>query len=385
MLEFFTASVGNRTSGRIAHLVRAVALSFLAMVPAACSTLPTSGPTASQIVAGERADSGPSYRIVDVSNQVELPPEQRGGLDWAVPPPIEDRLVVGPGDVLSIRLFEVGIRLFSGTGASSDAASDVGARSENLPEVRVDEQGDIALPYAGQIHVAGLAANEIEEQIARRFSRFSQDMRVMVTVAKDETNVVVVAGAVGKAGRYPLTQAHERILDIVAEAGGASVRASDVVVRLTRKGIVSSTRLRQLLNDAQKNVRLAPGDLVYLEPQPLTYSVFGAVGKVSQIPFDQDRITLAEAIARAGGPDDNRADPTGVFLFRYDPDAGDAQRTIYRLNLLKPSNYFLAQNFYLQDKDVLYFANARSNQPAKFVQILNQLFSPILTVRAVTQ
>ena len=58
---------------------------------------------------------------------------------------------------------------------------------------------------------------------------------------------------------------------------------------------------------------------------------------------------------------------------------------VYRLNLNTAAGYFLSQQFQMRDKDVIYIANARSNQPRKLAEIVNLLFSPLYTVRAATQ
>ena len=58
---------------------------------------------------------------------------------------------------------------------------------------------------------------------------------------------------------------------------------------------------------------------------------------------------------------------------------------VYHLNMMKVGSYFLAQRFAMRDKDVLYFGNAAANQPSKVVQLISQLFSPILTVTSAVQ
>ena len=58
---------------------------------------------------------------------------------------------------------------------------------------------------------------------------------------------------------------------------------------------------------------------------------------------------------------------------------------IYRLNMMQPTSYFLSQKFAMRDKDVLYVATAASNQPSKLVQIINQLFAPLVLAREVTR
>jgi polysaccharide export outer membrane protein len=53
--------------------------------------------------------------------------------------------------------------------------------------------------------------------------------------------------------------------------------------------------------------------------------------------------------------------------------------------MLKPQSYFLSQRFAMRDKDVIYIANAAANQPSKLVGIVNQLFSPFVTARAIAR
>ncbi|MFX4925960.1 hypothetical protein ABTC31_20465, partial [Acinetobacter baumannii] len=75
-------------------------------------------------------------------------------------------------------------------------------------------------------------------------------------------------------------------------------------------------------------------------------TVFGATDKVSQLFFDARDLSLSEAIARASGPSDSRANPRGVFLFRLERDPDNKPvAVVYHLNMLQPSSYFLAQTF----------------------------------------
>ena len=55
---------------------------------------------------------------------------------------------------------------------------------------------------------------------------------------------------------------------------------------------------------------------------------------------------------------------------------------MYRLNLDKPSSYFIAQRFAMRDKDVIYVANAKINQTRKLIELFNLLFTPVFTVKA---
>ncbi|RYF06411.1 MAG: polysaccharide export protein, partial [Oxalobacteraceae bacterium] len=97
-------------------------------------------------------------------------------------------------------------------------------------------------------------------------------------------------------------------------------------------------------------------------------------------------VSLAEAVANAGGVNPGVGNPAAIFVFRYVRDEqGNEVPMVYHLNMMKTGSYFLAQRFAMQDKDVLYFGNAAANQPSKLIQLISQLFSPILTVTSAVQ
>ena len=59
--------------------------------------------------------------------------------------------------------------------------------------------------------------------------------------------------------------------------------------------------------------------------------------------------------------------------------------TIFRLDLSQPTSFFAAQRFQMQPRDVVLIANSRSDQIGKFIQMINQLTSPALTVDLLTR
>jgi polysaccharide biosynthesis/export protein len=186
----------------------------------------------------------------------------------------------------------------------------------------------------------------------------------------------------------------------VATATGTG--AQDVTVRFTRGARVAEQPLDSIVAGSPSDLVLLGGDRIELIRQPRTFTVFGALDRISQIPFESRTLTLAEALARAGGPNDNRADPKAVFIFRMVPNAdlpapadGSASAlttpaptffpVAYRINMMKAENYFLAQRFPMRDKDLIYIGNASANQPLKLVQALGQLFAPVLSVQNATR
>ena len=359
---------------------------------AGCAALPSSGPTAGEIRRGTRDQNELGFKIVDIDGPLVKEIAARAAAADAAQPTLSSLAregrndVVGPGDVLAIGVYEVGVSLF-GSSAAAGGVIDPSARAQTFPEVVVDREGTITLPYVGRLNVAGHTTGEIQSMIIRGLRGKSQSPQALVTIKQDISTTVYVAGDVHQPGRYTLSLQQERLLDAIALAGGATNSAEDTVVRFNRGSQFLEERLGRIRAGAADDLMLIPGDRVELIKRPRSFISLGATGKVEQTDFQTGEVSLAEAVARAGGPTEAVADPSAVFLFRYDPAApgGEERPIIYRLNMLQPASYFLAQRFIVRDKDVIYIANAAANRPAKMVNIINQLFAPFVTARALTR
>ena len=95
------------------------------------------------------------------------------------------------------------------------------------------------------------------------------------------------------------------------------------------------------------------------------------------------RITLAEAVAKAGGLLDVQADPASVYLYRREPRElaarlgvdvsrfqGPTVPVIYNVSFRDPAGYFLATKVQMRNKDIIFAANAPSVQVNKFLDLL---------------
>lgn len=353
---------------------------------AGCATLPSSGPTGKQIEQSAAAPKdGVPIQIVEIRGAADVPAGAGSGspatvLPQAAPTPTD---MVGPGDVLDINIYEAGVTLFaSGTAATAAGQlSAPGVQVQKLPPTRIDDLGDITIPYAGTMHVAGLTTGEIEATIRNSLSRLSQNPQVIVTLNQAITNTVIVGGEVARPGRLVLQTNRESLSDVIALAGGYRGNSKDLMVRIMRGSTSADVRINDMVENPALDVRIRPGDRLMLVDDPRTYSLLGASGRVEQVPFRRSTVSLAEAIATAGGTNPNLGDPAAIFLFRYVLDAeGKEAPRVYHLNMMQTGAYFIAQKFTMQDKDVLYFGNAAANQPSKLVQLISQLFSPVLTV-----
>ena len=361
---------------------------------AACAYLPTAGPTAGEVIDQGLQDNRIRYAVVDIN---------RGVVDALLAQPTESFRTrfgkysrptpprIGIGDTISITIWEAaGGGLF---GTSPIGGVSPGSRSVAIPEQVVGADGGVSVPFAGRIPVADRSTVDVQRGIEQRLAEKAIEPQVIVTITKSVTYAATVSGEVVNGARVPLSVNGDRLLDLIALAGGAKSAVYDTFVRLSRDGVTVTIPMERLVSDPGENIFVQPGDVLTLVRVPQTYSVLGATGQNAQITFNAERITLAEAIAKAGGLQDLRSDPTGVFLFRFEPPAvvtalnapqlgtgpDRSSPVVYRLDMSDANAYFLAQRFTVEDKDVIYVANARLNELQKFFTLLNTLTGPVIT------
>jgi polysaccharide biosynthesis/export protein len=360
---------------------------ILNLVLAGCSGLPSEGPESRQIESAYLKKNTAGFALVNVDRNVADYLSRHSFISFG------DRFgkgrptraeLIGPGDVLSVTIWEADQ---TGVFASTNTA-DRG----NIPDVEVSGKGTISIPYAGIIKAAGRTPQSLEQAITKALEVKAVEPQVHVSRKEKVASVVTVSGGVGKAGLYPLSVRGDSLLDVVAGAGGSSYPAYETMVSITRRGEIASSYLDHVLETPADNIYLRPGDQISIERQPRTYSAFGAVERKGNIPFGASDLNLLEAVSKASGLSDIRADASGVFMFRFEKRAvaerfahepvnvrGDIVPVIYRLNLKDPSQYFFAQSIAMQDRDVIYVADATTVALQKFLTLLGAALSPPAT------
>lgn len=371
---------GKLASVRCAMIGALIALS-------GCATLPTSGPTGTQLRSQIAEDASKlGITLVQVEMAKDLPPAAEPPPlfrpDYTPGPPTER---VGPGDVLTISVFETGVALFgrpaSGS-AENSAGFDPSARSERFPPMRVSDEGTILIPFVGEIKVAGRTTGEIEVQIRQALRGKSQNPQVLVSIAEGLTNSVIIGGDIARPGRLVLPTNRETLSEVIALSGGNKGEIKDLRVRLARDNTVQEWRLSDILENPGYDVRIYPADRITLIRAPRSFTVLGAPGQTSQFAFPAAKTSLIEAIAIAGGANPNSGNARAVFVFRVDRDVdGNDVPIVYHFNMMQASSFILAQKFEMKDKDVVYVGNALANQPSKLVQVLSQLFFPLVALQ----
>ena len=364
------------------------------VIVAGCSALPTAGPTASDVKGQEVKDNLTRFDLVDIDDNVvaallALPAESFHVRFKKYGRPPQPK--IGIGDSVVVSIWEAaGGGLF---GASPTDHVSAGSRSVTIPEQMVGRDGGISVPFADRVPAAGRLPVEVQKTIEQRLAEKAIEPQVIVTVTKSLSNSVTVAGEVVSGARVPLSLKGDHLLDLIAAAGGARAPVYETFVRLSRDGITATVPMEALVSDPAENIYAYPADVLTLVRLPQSFTVFGATGTNTQINFTAERMTLVEALAKAGGLQDQRSDPAGVFLFRFEPPGivnalgrpqlqtgpDGSSPVVYRLDLSDAKSYFLAQRFAMHDKDIIYVANADFNELQKFFTLLNTLTGPIIT------
>jgi len=397
---FLTLKAGKVVTNQL--LARSFLILLAALTLPACSLLPGTGPTSDAVesgaTAGLRSSTPLPYALVDVSSdtigflsqpnlitfQGEFPDKR--------PKPTQ---VVGVGDILNISIFE------AAPGGLFTPATAAGARPGNfvdLPPQAVDQKGSIYVPYAGEIPTAGRTIPDIQQAVVARLKNRAIEPQVVISLNQQHSAVVSVLGDVNTPGVLALNSVGERLLALIARAGGPKFEAIESYVTLQRDGKRVRVLLSRVVHDPNENVFVRPNDVIFLTHEAPTFTALGALnqnvfGFNSEIPFDVETLTLTQAIGKAAGLNDQQSDPSEVYIYRFesrrflDKLGVDTKRftfdsipTIYHVNLRDPSGLLLASGFQMRTKDVVYIANAKVVDYYKFLTLVNNSSTTVTNV-----
>src|SRR4029450_11156040 len=130
---------------------------------------------------------------------------------------------------------------------------------------------------------------------------------------------------------------------------------------------------------AGSDIAVEKGDEIIVRPNARMFTVLGAVQKSGNVEMTKHNLSLLEALGYVGGLSDVRANKTGVYGFRRgDLGANPTGRgRVFRLDLFQPVSIFVAQQFGLQARDVVYVTNAPRYEDDKILTSIYRRFSLI--------
>lgn len=291
------------------------------------------------------------------------------------------------GDMVAVSIWEAPPAVLFGAAGLRSGDGAMLAQSASIPDQQVGGDGTIVIPFVGKVTAAGRTPAEIQREIAAKLQGRAHDPQVLVRLVDNAASNVTVLGKVASTRRVPLTARGERLLDVLAAAGGPTEDVEKTTVRVTRGALAATMPLDSVLLDPAQNIPMRADDVLTVIHQPFSFIALGAVQRNAEVPFEGSGLSLAQALGRIGGLRDDRADIRGVFVFRFeDPAALDpavaasARATaegripvIYRLDLSEAAGLFLAQDFAIRDDDVLYVSSAPGADLQKFLATLSNV------------
>lgn len=209
-----------------------------------------------------------------------LAPDENGASD-ALDVPLGPDYVLGPGDELSVHLW--------------------GGVSLNLQRV-IDREGQVALPEAGLVQVAGLTMANAQALIGNMLQRQYRNVQVSLTVARLRSIRVFVVGDVKRPGAYEVSALASPI-SILFLAGGPTASGSmRILLHYRNQQLVGDNDLYDFMLHGVRATddRLQSGDTLLVPPVGSEVAVSGAVKRPAIYEL-KDEHDLSSVLADAGG------------------------------------------------------------------------------------
>ncbi|WP_095090562.1 polysaccharide biosynthesis/export family protein [Mesorhizobium sophorae] len=370
------------------------------LVPlAGCQVVPGAGPDAGTILAASGKSGSEQHRpnavvfdvveidghsarlVADYSSQIF---SKRFGMGGPL-----NTAVFGVGDRVRVIIFEA-----SDTGLFATKDS-----KQTSLDLEVQPDGNVPIPYAGLIRFAGRTAEQTRKSILAALTGKAVEPDVIVTSIGTDSRVATVTGAVKASAQVPLNLNGNRLMDVIAKAGGPVDPPYESYVTLSRGTKTATTLLKTIIESPVNNVFIQPNDQIFLAHDPRTFTMLGQTTSNNRIAFGANDLNLLEAIALAGGGNDRNVSASGYFVFRYEEEGivrallGDRRfdellskglasnkdnkyPIVYRLDMNRPDSLVSGQTFPIKNRDVIY----ASRHPAVELQYFLSLAAQPLNI-----
>nr|WP_321381957.1 SLBB domain-containing protein [uncultured Vibrio sp.] len=195
--------------------------------------------------------------------------------------PVPADYTVGSGDELVIQLF---------------------GKENATHRLRVNRAGIINFPSLGPVQVAGMSFSEVRDSLNQRVKEQMIGVRSDISLGEMRTMQVFVMGDAYKPGAYTVS-ALTTISQAIYYSGGFGESGALRDIQLKRDGqVIRKLDMYDLLlkGDARNDVRLMPGDVVFIGSVAQTVSVDGEVNRPAIYEVKPGQ-TYKQLIQMAGG------------------------------------------------------------------------------------
>jgi polysaccharide biosynthesis/export protein len=365
----------------------------LLMLLSACASFPRGAGLQREVLANQA--EGKAGTAAEVQNFAIAPVTRANLASYAAWPGVGERglpwpgrgagsgaRVISPGDLLTVRIW---------VNEDNSLLTSPGQRQAQLAPMQVDPQGNVFLPYVGQIDLSGQTLEAARTRVQEAYVGVSPSAQVQLELAEGRQSSASLISGVVKPGLYPLTGRDVSILELLAQGGGAAPGLGNPQVRLQRGGTLYGLSMQRLLEEPGANTLIRGGDKVYVEADRRHFLALGAAGRRAQLPFPQDRVSALEAVSLMGGLLDARADARSILVLRAYPDRAvradgkgpSHARTIFTLDLTTADGLFSAGAFRIMPGDLVYATESPLGSAATLIGLVAAVFGVVNTASAV--
>ncbi len=195
--------------------------------------------------------------------------------------PIDVDYVLGPGDTVKIQLF---------------------GKEHAEYSLVVTREGQLHFPKLGPISVAGLTFREMQEMLKTQIEKQMLGEQAVITLGALRSIRVFILGDVNRPGSYTVS-ALSTMTNALFVSGGVNEIGSLRNIQLKRRGkVVARLDLYDLLlhGDTSRDVRLQPGDVIFVPPAGRTVGVAGEVRRPAIYELKHER-DIGQLLELSGG------------------------------------------------------------------------------------
>src|ERR1700691_1533763 len=209
--------------------------------------------------------------------------ETTASVSAEIPGQTESSLRLGQGDLLEVNVYNV---------------------PELSTKARVGTSGDVYLPLIDYVHVGDLTVEEAQNLIQKRLEDggFVRNAHVTIFLDESPSQGVTILGEVSRPGVYPAL-GNRKLYDMISAAGGFTPSAGrniSIVHEQNPSTPITVNLPRNLADDLQDNIEIAPGDTITVPRAPIVY-VVGEVARPAGLLIDNGSLTVLQALALTGG------------------------------------------------------------------------------------
>jgi len=195
--------------------------------------------------------------------------------------PVPADYVLGPGDTIILQLF---------------------GKENARYNLVINREGTVQIPKIGPVSAAGLKFSDLRKQWKNYIARKMIGVRASVTMGPLRSIRVFILGEADRPGSYTVS-ALSTMTNALFVSGGIKHIGSLRQIQLKRGGqLITELDLYDLLlkGDTSGDVRLQPGDVIFVPPVGRTVGVAGAVRRPAIYELKQEKL-VSELIDIAGG------------------------------------------------------------------------------------